>query len=121
MTVTGNIILNWPEQSHSPMISQPHSGKPRTQGCNLEMFKTRNDAVIALTSRCNNNVNARAAVHRHLPAENQENDGQTGPVLRQGSAHKRKPKGALRKTTVRWPLVLGQGSACAREGGAVYT
>ena len=37
-------------------------------------------------------------------------------VLGQGSAHKRKPQGAVRKTTVRRALVLGQGSACAKGG-----
>ena len=38
-------------------------------------------------------------------------------MLRQGSAHKRKPKGAVRKTTIRRAPVLGQASACAKGGG----
>ena len=38
------------------------------------------------------------------------------PVLRQGSAHHKKPKIAVGETTVRRVPVLKQGSACAREG-----
>ena len=40
-----------------------------------------------------------------------------GLALRQGSAHKRKPEGTVRKTTVGRAPVLGQGSACAKRGG----
>ena len=40
-------------------------------------------------------------------------------MLRQGSAHQRKCKGALGKTTVRRVPVLSQGSACATGGASI--
>ena len=43
------------------------------------------------------------------------------PVLRQGSAHRRKPRRAVGKTTVRRVAVLRQGSACAKGGGVLPT
>ena len=58
--VVGFMSLNWPEQSHSLVTSQSHSGKPCIQGCSAVMFKTRNEALISSVRMRSTRVNARA-------------------------------------------------------------
>ena len=90
--------------------------------------RSRRSAVILMTpelGRPASNPAPPPPLGKHT--ESQENDGQTGvAVLRQGSAHKSKPKGAVRQTTVRQgrraetsPRLRNGGGAGGQERTAV--
>ena len=64
MTVAGSMLLNCPEQSHSPMTVHPQSESPCIQGCRSEMQRTRKDAFISDVRSFNRRVHARAAIRK---------------------------------------------------------
>ena len=64
MMERGVMLLNWPEQSHSPRDVHPQSLRPCTQGWRSHIRKTKNEAVISSTSRRKKSVKACAALRK---------------------------------------------------------